>query len=140
MGMGTSTTHPMVAAEWRGIAMECVSVNCGDSDLAGMFLAGGSSQTVSVGASIIAAQRELVKQLLDLTGADSPLHGLTPDQVATRREALAKPLTRADGMATLQSSTGPAETRSALRPVLLRLRRWAAGPCIPSEPCSPRSK
>lgn len=90
MGMGTSTTHAIVAADRLGIGMECVQVNYGDSDMAGMFLAGGSSQTASVGASIIAAQRELVKQLIELAGAESPLHGLTPDEVATRRGGLCK--------------------------------------------------
>lgn len=84
MGMGTSTTNAIVAAARLGIAIECVNVNYGDSDLAGMFLAGGSSQTASIGASMIAAQRELVKQLLDLTGEGSPLHGRTPDQIAAR--------------------------------------------------------
>ncbi|MGC2637185.1 MAG: xanthine dehydrogenase family protein molybdopterin-binding subunit [Acidobacteriaceae bacterium] len=90
MGMGTSTTHTIVAADRLGIAMECINVNYGDSDLAGMFLAGGSSQTASIGAAIIAAQRELVKQLMELTSADSPLHGLASDQVAARDGGLCK--------------------------------------------------
>lgn len=90
MGMGTSTAHTIVAAERLGLAMECINVNYGDSQLAGMFLAGGSSQTASIGAAIIAAQRELVKQLLELTSADSPLHGLAPDQVAARNGGLCK--------------------------------------------------
>ncbi|HEX4065485.1 MAG TPA: xanthine dehydrogenase family protein molybdopterin-binding subunit [Acidobacteriaceae bacterium] len=88
MGMGTSTTHALVAAQRLGIAMECINVNYGDSDLAGMFLAGGSSQTASIGASIIAAQRQLVKQLLDLAGAGSPLHGLSLEQIAMRNGGL----------------------------------------------------
>lgn len=90
MGMGTSTTHTIVAADRLGIAMECIKMNYGDSDFAGMFIAGGSSQTVSIGAAIIAAQRELVKQLLELTSADSPLHGLASDQVAARDGGLCK--------------------------------------------------
>lgn len=90
MGMGTSTTQAMVAAERLGIAMECVNVNYGHSDLAGMFLAGGSSQTASIGASVIAAQREMVKQLLDLTVAGSPLHGLRPEDVSARDGGLCK--------------------------------------------------
>lgn len=88
MGMGTATTHAMVAAERLGLAMECVNVNYGDSGLAGMFLAGGSSQTASIGAAIIAAQRELVKQLLGLAGPGSPLHGLTSGDVAARNGGL----------------------------------------------------
>lgn len=62
----------------------------GVSEFAGSFLAGGSSQTASTGASIIAAQRELVKQLLELAREDSPLHGLKPDEVASCQGALYK--------------------------------------------------
>lgn len=90
MGMGTSTTQAIVAAERLGIALECVNVKYGDSECAGMFLAGGSSQTASIGASIIAAQRHLVRQLLDLSEPGSPLHGLTLDQVAARNGGLCK--------------------------------------------------
>jgi xanthine dehydrogenase YagR molybdenum-binding subunit len=90
MGMGTSTTHAIVAADRLGIAMECVNINYGNSDLVGMFIAGGSSQTASIGASIIAAQRQLVKQLLDQAGPGSPLHGLTPSEVGTRNGGLCK--------------------------------------------------
>lgn len=90
MGMGTATTQTMAAAERLGLAMECVRFNYGDSDFAGIFLAGGSSQTASIGASVIAAYRELVKQLLDLAGTDSPLHGLSPDEVASRDAGLCK--------------------------------------------------
>jgi xanthine dehydrogenase YagR molybdenum-binding subunit len=90
MGMGTATTHTLVAAERLGLAMECVQVNHGESDFAGTFLAGGSSQTASIGASIIAAQRELVKQLLELIGKESPLYGLKPDEVASRDSGLCK--------------------------------------------------
>lgn len=88
MGMGTSTTHAIVAAERLGIALECIKVNYGESDFAGTFLAGGSSQTASIGASVIAAQRELLSQLLDLAGAESPLHGLAPSQIAAQNGGL----------------------------------------------------
>jgi xanthine dehydrogenase YagR molybdenum-binding subunit len=39
---------------------------------------------------IVAAQRELVKQLLALAGKESPLHGLKPDEVASRDGGLCK--------------------------------------------------
>ena len=41
MGMGTSTTHTMVTADRLGLAMECVTVNYGDSHFPGIVLAGG---------------------------------------------------------------------------------------------------
>src|ERR1700744_1498886 len=90
MGMGTATTQTMAAAERLGLAMECVGVNYGDSDFAGSFLAGGSSQTASIGASVIAAHRELVRQLLELAGEKSPLHGLSPDEIVSRDGGLCK--------------------------------------------------
>ncbi len=53
-------------------------------------MAGGSQQTASIGASVIAAHRELVKQLLKLAGNDSPLAGLSPDEVGGDRGGLSK--------------------------------------------------
>src|SRR4051812_46732716 len=47
-------------------------------------LAGGSSQTASIGAAIIAATDALTKELLKLAGNDSPLAGLTPEEVEAR--------------------------------------------------------
>jgi len=90
MGMGTSTTHAMVAAERLGLALEQVTVAYGDSTLPGMILAGGSQQTASVGHAVIAAQRALVTALLKLSGKESPLHGLKPDSVAARDGGLCK--------------------------------------------------
>ena len=64
--------------------MEKVTFTYGDSTLPGLFLAGGSQQTASLGAAVIAAQRALVEELLKLAGNDSPLAGLAPDQVGCR--------------------------------------------------------
>jgi xanthine dehydrogenase YagR molybdenum-binding subunit len=63
------------------LALECVEIRYGDSSLAGSFLAGGSSQTASIGAAIIAAHRVLIKELLNLLEKESPLHGLNADEV-----------------------------------------------------------
>jgi len=90
MGMGTSTTHAMVAAERLGLPLEHVSVAYGDSALPGLILAGGSQQTASVGHAVIEAQRALVKELLALAGKESPLHGLKPEEVAARDGGLCK--------------------------------------------------
>ena len=54
------------------------------------MLAGGSQQTASIGAAVIAAHRELVAELLKLAGNDSPLAGLKRDEVGGRDGGLAK--------------------------------------------------
>jgi xanthine dehydrogenase YagR molybdenum-binding subunit len=81
MGMGTSTTQTLVTAERLGLPMEQVTVVYGDSRFPGVVLAGGSQQTASIGASVIAAQKVLVTELLKLAAKDSPLAGLKPDEV-----------------------------------------------------------
>lgn len=90
MGMGTATAQTQVAAERLGLPMECVRLNYGDSSLAGAFLAGGSSQTASIGAAVIAAHRLLVTDLLKLAGKQSPLHGLSVDEVGSLNRGLCK--------------------------------------------------
>ena len=90
MGMGTATTTALVAAERLGLPMERVSVVYGDSALAGTILAGGSQQTASIGAAMLAAYQELVAELLKLAGKESPLHGLKPEEVHARDGGLGK--------------------------------------------------
>jgi xanthine dehydrogenase YagR molybdenum-binding subunit len=107
MGMGTATTHMLVAAERLGLPMEQVTVLYGDSRFPGVVLAGGSQQTASVGASIVAAYRELVLQLLKAAGKDSPLAGLNPDQVTAEKGCLVRidaPERRESYAALLQSA------------------------------------
>jgi xanthine dehydrogenase YagR molybdenum-binding subunit len=84
LGMGTATVQSQVIADRLGLSLDQVVVAYGDSFLAGAFVAGGSSQTASIGAAVIAAHRALVTQLLNLAGNDSPLAGLTADQVGCR--------------------------------------------------------
>ncbi len=81
MGMGTATATAQVAAERLGLPFEQVELLYGDSVLPGLVLAGGSQQTASIGAAIIAAHRKLVGELLQLAGNDSQLAGLKPDEV-----------------------------------------------------------
>ena len=81
MGMGTATAHSQVTADRFGIELEQVTFNYADTDLPGVVLAGGSQQTASIGASIIAAQRALFTELLKLAGNDSPLAGLKAEEV-----------------------------------------------------------
>jgi xanthine dehydrogenase YagR molybdenum-binding subunit len=84
MGMGTSTAHTQIAAERLGLNMEDIAFNYADSTLPGIVLAGGSQQTAAIGASVIAAHRALVKELLRVAGKESPLSGLSPDEVGSR--------------------------------------------------------
>ena len=55
-----------------------------------MILAGGSQQTASIGAAVLAAYQELVSELLKLTAKDSPLAGLKPEEVGGLNEGLGK--------------------------------------------------
>ncbi|WP_283843662.1 xanthine dehydrogenase family protein molybdopterin-binding subunit [Brevundimonas albigilva] len=84
MGMGTATVQTQVTAERLGLPMDAVRFNYGDSTLPGLIMAGGSQQTAAIGASVIAAHRTLVGELLKLAGNDSPLAGLKADEVACR--------------------------------------------------------
>jgi xanthine dehydrogenase YagR molybdenum-binding subunit len=90
MGMGTATTHMMVTAERLGVPFEHVKFEYGDSRHPGTVLAGGSQQTASIGAAVIAAHNKLVEELLKLVGDASPLSGLKPDQVGGREGGLCK--------------------------------------------------
>ncbi|RST31571.1 xanthine dehydrogenase family protein molybdopterin-binding subunit [Sphingomonas ginkgonis] len=81
MGMGTATAQTQVAADRLGLAMEQVEFRYGDSSLPGTVLAGGSQQTAAIGAAVVAAHRELVKELLKLAGNSSPLAGLSVEEV-----------------------------------------------------------
>ncbi|WP_246701012.1 xanthine dehydrogenase family protein molybdopterin-binding subunit [Rhodopseudomonas sp. BR0M22] len=90
MGMGTATAHTQVAAERLGLSRDQVTFAYGDSTLPGVVLAGGSQQTASIGASVIAAHHGLIKELLKLAGNDSPLAGLSADEVGTVNGGLAK--------------------------------------------------
>jgi len=107
MGMGTSTAQTQVAAERLGLPMQAITFRYGDSKLPGAVLAGGSQQTAAIGAAVAAAHRDLVKELLQLAGNDSPLAGLKPEEVGgvdgglcalgdeSRRESYASILARA---------------------------------------------
>ena len=90
MGMGTATAQSQVIAERLGLTMEQVAFDYGDNRFPGTVLAGGSQQTAAIGAAVSAAQRELVKELIKLAGNDSPLAGLTPDDVGGHDGGLCK--------------------------------------------------
>ena len=88
MGMGTSTTQTIITAERLALPLERVTIAYGDSSFPGNLIAGGSGQTASIAGAVIAGQRALVEQLLELAGDDSNLAGLTADEVGSRDEGL----------------------------------------------------
>ena len=90
MGMGTATAQTQVTAERLGLPMDRVHFLHGDSRFPGVVLAGGSQQTASIGSAVMAAQHELIGELLKLVGKDSPLHGLKAEQVIGRDGGLGK--------------------------------------------------
>lgn len=90
MGMGTATVQTQVAAALLGLPLDHVTFTYGDSTFPGLVMAGGSQQTASIGASVIAAHRALVTELLEFVGEDSPLAGLSLDQVGSRAAGLCK--------------------------------------------------
>ncbi len=90
MGMGTATAQIQVAAERLGLDPERVSFAYGDSSLPGLVPAAGSQQTASIGAAVVAAQHALVDELLKLVTDDSPLAGLTAEEVGAVDGGLAK--------------------------------------------------
>lgn len=123
MGMGTSTTTAMVAADRLGLPLDRVAVAYGDSIIPGAILAGGSQQTAAIGAAVIAAHNALVAELLKLAGNDSPLAGLSPKEVGSddgglvkldepaRRESYASILERAqrDSVVVTEEGSQPLE-------------------------------
>jgi xanthine dehydrogenase YagR molybdenum-binding subunit len=90
MGMGTATVQAQHAAERLGLRLDQVTFEYGDSALPAGTVAGGSSQTASVGAAVIAASEAFFKEILKLAGNDSPLAGLKSHQVEARDGGLCK--------------------------------------------------
>jgi xanthine dehydrogenase YagR molybdenum-binding subunit len=90
MGMGTATVQQQHVAVRLGLAFDDVTFEYGDTSLPAGSMAGGSSQTASIAATIIAAAEALTKELLKLAGNDSPLAGLKLEQVEARDGGLCK--------------------------------------------------
>lgn len=89
MGMGTATVQAQAAAARLGLPLEKVRFDYGNTSLPKGVLAGGSTQTASISAAVIAANDELVKELIRLAGNDSPLAGLGADKLEARDGGLA---------------------------------------------------
>jgi xanthine dehydrogenase YagR molybdenum-binding subunit len=85
MGMGTATVQTQHIADRLGVPTRLVSFEYGDSSFPQSAIAGGSTQTVSIGAAIIAACEKLQKELQHL--ADTKDDILGERIVATLRNA-----------------------------------------------------
>lgn len=84
MGMGTATVHTQVVADRLGLSVDRVDFQHGDTALPAFTMAGGSSQTATLAAAAHEATIALLDELLRLAGNDSPLAGLTADEVEAR--------------------------------------------------------
>ncbi|MFJ9034217.1 xanthine dehydrogenase family protein molybdopterin-binding subunit [Streptomyces sp. NPDC102274] len=90
MGMGTATVQTQIIADRLALDPRQITFRFGDSALPGLVMAAGSHQNASIGAALVAAQRALVTELLDLVGDHpSPLTGLTAHQVGALDAGLA---------------------------------------------------
>ena len=128
MGMGTATAQTQIAAERLGLPMDAVTFNYGDTDLPGVVLAGGSQQTAAIGAAVIAAHHQLVKQLLKLAGNDSPLSGLSADEVGGHAGGLCAldDESRCESYVSILARAGRDEvTVEAEAPPPLELQHWS---------------
>jgi xanthine dehydrogenase YagR molybdenum-binding subunit len=90
MGMGTVTVQRQHAADRLGLPLENVTVTIGDNSLPFATMAGGSSQTASLGAAISAASGKLAAELLRLAGNDTPLAGLRAGEIEFANGGLQK--------------------------------------------------
>ncbi|MBN7804438.1 xanthine dehydrogenase family protein molybdopterin-binding subunit [Agrobacterium rosae] len=84
MGMGTATAQAQHIAVRLGVPLEHVTFEYGDSSLPRGVIAGGSTQTASIGGAVIAATEVFVEELIKLAGNDSPLAGLSLAEVEPR--------------------------------------------------------
>ncbi|TMR89922.1 xanthine dehydrogenase family protein molybdopterin-binding subunit [Nonomuraea basaltis] len=86
MGMGAATVQAQIAADELGVPLESVRVEYGDSDLPPGPMAGGSAQTASVAAGVLAACRKLKQSALALArrSPESLLRGRRLDDLEAR--------------------------------------------------------
>jgi xanthine dehydrogenase YagR molybdenum-binding subunit len=128
MGMGTATAHTQVAADRLGLSLDQVDFRYGDTTLPGVVLAGGSQQTAAVGASVAAAHRALLTELLKLAGNDSPLAGLRPHEIGGMDGALcalADPDRRENYSSILSRAQRDEVTVEAEAPMPMEIQHWS---------------
>ncbi|MBD5656816.1 MAG: xanthine dehydrogenase family protein molybdopterin-binding subunit [Candidatus Eremiobacteraeota bacterium] len=84
MGMGTATAQAQFAADHLGLPLERVRFEYGDTNLPPGTIAGGSSQSASIIAAVIASSAALIDEFLNRVPFDSLLSGLKASDVAFR--------------------------------------------------------
>ena len=128
MGMGTATVQTQICAERLGLPMDAVTFEYGDTRFPPSPVAGGSSQTASIGAAVVAAHGKLVASLLKLAGNDSPLAGLSVDEVEGVDGGLAKRGDRSvheSYLSILRRAAEDAVTAEADAPAPYEMMRWS---------------
>lgn len=128
MGMGTATVQTQIAAERLGLPIADVRFDHGDTRLPPSPVAGGSCQTASIGAAVVAAHGKLVGELLKLAGNASPLAGLSADEVEGVEGGLAKkgePRVHESYTAILARAGRAELVAEADAPPPLELMRWS---------------
>lgn len=128
MGMGTATVQTQVCAERLGLPADMVTFEYGDTRLPPSPVAGGSCQTASIGAAVIAAHQKLVAELIRLAGNNSPLAGLSAEDVEGRDGGLTKrdDPSRHESYASILSRAGRSELAiEANAPQPLEMLRWS---------------
>ncbi|KAA0690221.1 xanthine dehydrogenase family protein molybdopterin-binding subunit [Neorhizobium sp. P12A] len=88
MGMGTAMAQAQHIAARLGVPIGHVAFEYGDSTLPRGVIAGGSTQTASIGGAIIAATEVFIEELIKLAGNASPLAGLSLADVEPRDEGI----------------------------------------------------
>jgi xanthine dehydrogenase YagR molybdenum-binding subunit len=91
LGTGTYTIMAQTAADELGLPMDKIKASLGDSSEPEAPVSGGSQLTASLLPAVQAACRTAVQQLASLAVVDaqSPLHGLDPNQVIATDGAVA---------------------------------------------------
>jgi xanthine dehydrogenase YagR molybdenum-binding subunit len=121
MGMGAATAQAQIAADALGVPLEAVRVAYGDSDLPVSPMAGGSMQTASVAASVLAACEKLQQRLHRLARR----HGTTGHTETLARAGLPAVEAAVGSDTRLGRLTGQAR----LMTTMLRDRRWSKAAC-----------
>ncbi|MCK2213463.1 xanthine dehydrogenase family protein molybdopterin-binding subunit [Actinomadura sp. ATCC 31491] len=138
MGMGATTVQAQIAADELGVPLSSVRVEYGDSDLPDSPGAGGSMQTASVAAAVLAACDKLKRSVLALArrAPGSPLRGQRISRVVARDGGLfhgAAGETYAAILARAGREHVTAEVKAnmpvLLARTLLERRRWVKAAC-----------
>jgi xanthine dehydrogenase YagR molybdenum-binding subunit len=128
MGMGTATAQTQICAARLGLPVEQVDFEYGDTDLPPSPVAGGSCQTASIGAAVIATHRKLLDELLRLAGNDSLLAGLRVEEVEGHNAGIASIAdpTRYESYGSILSRAGHAALSvEASAPAPVEMMRWS---------------